>query len=210
MTTPNLSTNSGTSVQRKWCLGGWSLKMRLPKFWTTTIDPSVRDAMIETYFLCTDEMGGCLSRCQYIWNYIFKDKLHLPIFSPVTKQNTSKSIQRSILKEPIIQFQPYVMETTLKILLTHTHTHTHTHKHIKSLYGLFEISHPVVYWFHIHSLYYTHTLDPQHRYNSVIDMSHYIHGTNHSTHCEPSGMPNAHSHFVWNFVVLSLAWRWLF
>ena len=130
MTTPNLSTNSGTSVQRKWCLGGWSLKMRLPKFWTTTIDPSVRDAMIETYFLCTDEMGGCLSRCQYIWNYIFKDKLHLPIFSPVTKQNTSKSIQRSILKEPIIQFQPFVMETTLKVLLTHTHTHTHTQTYI--------------------------------------------------------------------------------
>jgi len=36
------------------------------------------------------------------------------------------------------------------------------------------------------------------------------HGTNHSTHCEPSGIPNAHSHAVKNFMVLSLAWRWLF
>jgi len=46
--------------------------------------------------------------------------------------------------------------------------------------------------------------------NNIIDMSHYIHGTNHSTHCEPSGIPNAHSHTVKNFMVLSLAWRWLF
>ena len=36
----------------------------------------------------------------------------------------------------------------------------------------------------------------------------YINGTNHSTHCQPSGIPNAHSHIVKNFIVLSLAWRW--
>ena len=32
-------------------------------------------------FFCTDKKGGFLSRCQYIRNYIFKDKLHLPKFS---------------------------------------------------------------------------------------------------------------------------------
>ena len=42
------------------------------------------------------------------------------------------------------------------------------------------------------------------KYVSVIYMvtlytwSRYIHGTNHSTHCEPSGIPNAHSHIVKN------------
>ena len=41
----------------------------------------------------------------------------------------------------------------------------------------------------------------QYRYNSVIDTSYYIHGTNHSTHCGPSGIPNAHSHIVKNFMV---------
>ena len=35
--------------------------------------------------------------------------------------------------------------------------------------------------------------------------SRYIHGTNQSTHCEPSGIPNMHSHTVKNFMVLSLA-----
>ena len=34
--------------------------------------------------------------------------------------------------------------------------------------------------------------------------------TNHSTNCEPSGIPNASSHIVKNFMVFSLAWRWLF
>ena len=38
----------------------------------------------------------------------------------------------------------------------------------------------------------------------------YVHSTNHSTNCEPSGIPNARSHIVKNFMVLSLAWRWLF
>jgi len=28
--------------------------------------------------------------------------------------------------------------------------------------------------------------------------------------CEPSGIPNTRSHIVKNFMVLSLAWRWLF
>ena len=35
--------------------------------------------------------------------------------------------------------------------------------------------------------------------------SHYMHGTNHSTHCEPSGIAKVHSHIVKNFMVLSLA-----
>jgi len=41
-------------------------------------------------------------------------------------------------------------------------------------------------------------------------MSHYIHGTNRSTHCESSGIPKAQSHIVKNCMVLSMAWRWLF
>jgi len=41
-------------------------------------------------------------------------------------------------------------------------------------------------------------------------MSCYVHDTNHSTNCEPSGIPNVLSHIVKNFMVLSLAWRWLF
>ena len=32
----------------------------------------------------------------------------------------------------------------------------------------------------------------------------------HSTQCEPSGIPNAHTHIVKNFTVVSLAWRWHF
>ena len=40
--------------------------------------------------------------------------------------------------------------------------------------------------------------------------SRYIHGTNRSTHFDPSRIRNAHSHIVKNFVFLSLAWRWLF
>jgi len=35
--------------------------------------------------------------------------------------------------------------------------------------------------------------------------AHIVSGKNHSTHCEPSGIPNAHSHIVKNFMVLSLA-----
>jgi len=53
-------------------------------------------------------------------------------------------------------------------------------------------------------------LTSQYRHNSVIDMSRYIHCTNHITHCETSGIPNANSHIVKNCMVLSLAWRWLF
>ena len=30
-------------------------------------------------------------------------------------------------------------------------------------------------------------------------------GSHHSTHCEPYGIPNAHSHIVKNFMVLGLA-----
>jgi len=45
---------------------------------------------------------------------------------------------------------------------------------------------------------------------AVVHWTWYIHGTNHSTHCEPSGIPNAHSHTVKNFMVLSLAWGWRF
>ena len=41
-------------------------------------------------------------------------------------------------------------------------------------------------------------------------MSCYVHGMNHVTNCEPSVIPNARSHIVKNFMVLSLAWRWLF
>jgi len=45
---------------------------------------------------------------------------------------------------------------------------------------------------------------------AVAHWTWYVHGTNHSTHCEPSGIPNAHSHIVKNFMVLSLAWGWRF
>ena len=38
-------------------LGGWSQEMRMAKFWTTTIDPLVRDAMIETYFFLYGQKG---------------------------------------------------------------------------------------------------------------------------------------------------------
>jgi len=67
-------------------------------------------------------------------------------------------------------------------------------------------------WGHWRGIYiYIYTLDPPilvqqcNRYKSL-----YMHGMNHITHCEPSGVPNAQSHVVKNLMVLSLAWRWLF
>ena len=47
-------------------------------------------------------------------------------------------------------------------------------------------------------------------YGPLLSWTPCIYGTNHSTHCKPSGIPNAHSHIVKNFMVLSLVWRWLF
>ena len=39
----------------------------------------------------------------------------------------------------------------------------------------------------------------------ICHVMYMVHGTNHSTNCEPSGIPNASSHIVKNFMVLSLA-----